>query len=418
MNSFKGKTSKLKYLSLTQTLDEIHKKYVNDYITSKLQIDDIKKRLETNSSNNNCINDQNVNNNENVPINELKSKLRKLENDDKLVTYFSCVGDIVVDYYNKKVGLYYNTQNDDIVQKKSIEFKVSDQLEQLNQYSKKFRKIKKPVKKRTFEDASMEKNILDYLIKDDVERNLIHERINHLSNHEKYLYLIDKSYAFDKVKSCTTNFCSVCGIEKTLFQSEGCYVCQKCGEAEYIIIESEIPSHKETLNEKPKYPYRKINHLKERLNQFQSKELVDIPIEVYDVIDKELKKRHINVKNITIDILRKILKQYKLHNYYEHIQQIYCKLSKKKPISLDRKTSETILMMFGEVQNIYKKYKPTYRNNFLNYSYVLNKLFLLLGQPQMAVHFPLLKSSPNLIKQDQIWKKICTELGWKFYKST
>jgi hypothetical protein len=32
-------------------------------------------------------------------------------------------------------------------------------------------------------------------------------------------------------------------------------------------------------------------------------------------------------------------------------------------------------------------------------------------------YFPLLKSRDKLHQQEQIWKKICDDLGWKFVRS-
>lgn len=75
-----------------------------------------------------------------------------------------------------------------------------------------------------------------------------------------YMTLIGKSYVSrrDIIRTC-----SRCNVEKTLIQSEGFYVCQKCGEVEHAIIESEIPSHKDSVIEKHNFPYKRLNHLSE-----------------------------------------------------------------------------------------------------------------------------------------------------------
>ena len=41
----------------------------------------------------------------------------------------------------------------------------------------------------------------------------------------------------------------------------------------------------------------------------------------------------------------------------------------------------------------------------------------LLGKDEFLHRFPLLKSREKLHQQDVIWKGICKELDWKFYKT-
>ena len=73
--------------------------------------------------------------------------------------------------------------------------------------------------------------------------------------------------------------------------------------------------------------------------------------------------------------------------------------------------------MFNEMQDPFKKYKPPGRSNFLNYSYTLNRLFNILDMPEHAKFFNLLKSKDKLKDQDNVWKKICMDMGWDYLKS-
>ena len=73
--------------------------------------------------------------------------------------------------------------------------------------------------------------------------------------------------------------------------------------------------------------------------------------------------------------------------------------------------------MFRAIQNPFIKWCPLNRKNFLSYSYCLHKFFQLLGMDQYMKQFPLLKSREKLLGQDIIWKNICKELGWPFFKS-
>jgi hypothetical protein len=216
-----------------------------------------------------------------------------------------------------------------------------------------------------------------------------------------------------------------------LIQSEGIYVCQKCGKFEYIIIESEIPSHKDSMNEKPKYPYKTINHLIERLNQFQGKQTTIIPKDIYTLIDVELKKMLIDKDDVNPIIIKKILKKYRLNIYYEHCYLIFSTVTDTPPPSLTRDEEEKVKNMFKATEKPFKKYKPENRSNCLNYSYTLHKLFLILADLAKqnnendvynrmlnnAKYFGLLKSRDKLKMQDLIWRKICLDLAWPYHPS-
>ena len=78
---------------------------------------------------------------------------------------------------------------------------------------------------------------------------------------------------------------------------------------------------------------------------------------------------------------------------------------------------EKLCSMFKEIQGPFLKHCPKDRKNFLSYSYVLYKLFQILGKHEYLRFFQLLKSREKLSIQDQIFKKICEDLGWPFYPS-
>lgn len=115
--------------------------------------------------------------------------------------------------------------------------------------------------------------------------------------------------------------------------------------------------------------------------------------------------------------MKRILKKLDLQQYYEHSTYIISKLSKVPPPTINRETEEKIRLMFRQIQLPFEKYCPKNRTNFLSYSYVLHKIFELLELDDFVKYFPLLKSRDKLKQQDEIWEKICEELGWDFYPS-
>lgn len=433
MSSFKNKPNKLKYLTNVKTLDEIHKEHMSKFANKKVLLpqkkDTLNKKIvELNSYENMTIQITNEIIHKKsllkTEIQLLKDEIKSIEQDDDIKEYFSKTGDILLDYYQLTSGILYNTNDETPKQDNTnnINQNKTETLNLLNKLSQTKRKIKKPVKKRKFvEITNKNKTILNFLPitkTNNIKLNNENEIVNRATLQDNYLILIDGNYTSEHIKKNNIKWCNPCNLEKVIVSTEGCFVCPNCGEIENTVYETEVPSHSDIINEKQKYPYKKLNHLKEKLNQFQAKETIDIPQNVFDIIEKELKKKRINNCDIKPSLIRKILRKYKFTEYYEHLQQIYCKISGNSPIIISKDIEEDIYIMFNKMQESYVKHIPNNRSNFLNYSYVLNKIFKILGMFQHAKYFSLLKSKDKLREQDAIWFKICKDMNWKYYAST
>jgi len=214
------------------------------------------------------------------------------------------------------------------------------------------------------------------------------------------------------------DICNYCNKEQKLFLSEGKMICEHCGNETKILVDSDKPSYKDPPREICYFAYKRINHFNEWLAQFQAKESTDIPKEIYDEILVELKKERIfNINKLTQKKLREILKKLKKNKYYEHIPHIINKINGIPPPIMTRKTEEELRRMFKEIQIPFQNHCPSYRKNFLSYSYILHKFVQLLELDEFIPCFLLLKSREKLHQQDIIWKKICNELKWEFIPS-
>jgi hypothetical protein len=196
-------------------------------------------------------------------------------------------------------------------------------------------------------------------------------------------------------------------------EDEGLLLCNSCFKSIPYLIENEKPSYKEPPKEVCFYAYKRINHFKEILAQFQGKETTQIPLEVIENIKLQIKKERIDLHQISNIKTKEILKKLGYNKYYEHIPFIKDKLGIKPPV-MSSDLEETLCNLFIELQSPYSKYCPDDRVNFLNYYYTAYKLCELLGETQYLEHFPMLKDKEKRIEQDTIWKKICEELDWEF----
>jgi hypothetical protein len=242
--------------------------------------------------------------------------------------------------------------------------------------------------------------------------NMIESKNNNIF--QKYLSNIDETFLDINSFLRQTDVCQSCYKGELIpMDDEGVLICNLCFKNVQYLIENEKPSYKEPPKEVCFYAYKKINHFKEILAQFQGKETTQIPAEVIENLKYQIKKERIECSKLTYYKTKELLKKLGYNKYYEHINFIKDKLGIKPPI-ISQELEETLCNFFMEIQYPYAKHCPDYRVNFLHYYYVLYKLFELLDETQYLPEIPMLKDREKLIEQDTIWKKICEELDWEF----
>lgn len=227
---------------------------------------------------------------------------------------------------------------------------------------------------------------------------------------------IYKDYVNKPVKNFIIQGCSVCNSMNIIFgTTSGDDVCIDCGNAERT-YEFEIDYKEDKDMDKTiVYPYKRENHFNEWINQFQAKEVTNVPQKIIDDIKVELKKQKISKReDITHKKIKELLKKLSYNKYYEHIPYITTSLHGSKPPVMSRELEEKLRNMFYAIQKPFDTFCPGDRVNFLSYSYVLYKFCELLGEDDYLQFFPLLKSREKLYKHDQMWKLITAELRWEY----
>jgi hypothetical protein len=380
MPSFKPKSNKkIKYNKKSSiTLDTKHKEFLNEFNKDqhnvvpelKSEIQELKYKLlnnELNIEQKLDIEDK---------INELKEKIKEINLKKK--EYFLDNSKYIFEYFeNKKNISTCNTIQTD-----------SNKTKLVNS----FFKIKQP---NEFEDEIIAK-------KDN--NNIV----------QKYLSNIDDCFLDINSFVYQTDICQICYKGELIpLEDEGILLCNNCSRNIPYLIENEKPSYKEPPKEVCFYAYKRINHFKEILAQFQGKETTQIPPDIIENIKLQIKKQRIDIHQITNLKTKEILKNLGYNKYYEHIPFIKDKLGIKPPI-MSPELEETLCNLFIELQSPYSKYCPDDRVNFLNYYYTAYKLCELLGETQYLEHFPMLKDPEKRMEQDEIWKKICMDLDWEY----
>tara|TARA_X000000368_G_C22983798_1_gene691160 strand:- start:41 stop:1180 length:1140 start_codon:yes stop_codon:yes gene_type:complete len=358
------------------TLDDIHLNSIKKFEIKNKQIKDITDNID----NLNQLLLTNISWLSNVEIKEkIKDytiELNKLNNENEL-DYYENVGEILFNYYdivNQNVGI------------KKINPKKYTILEALN--------IK----------VDNEENICEYKDK----TKLVNEYLAITDN--KYINHIDGEF--------TNSKCVNCGEEMTNILQEALIVCLNCGYQDVLLAEQNRPVMLFDKKDGIHYSYKRINHFREWISQIQGKESTDIPNEVFEKILNELKKEKItDTTKLTPKFMRTILKKLRTHKYYEHTAYIINRINGIPPPQFSPELEQTLSNMFMQTQPLFIKYAPPNRLNFISYSYILHKFFLILNMPEYLTLFPLLKSRQKIAQNEEVFKKICTELNWNWIPS-
>ena len=209
------------------------------------------------------------------------------------------------------------------------------------------------------------------------------------TNIQKYLSNVDESFLNMDNFVYQTDICKICEKGELIpVEHEGLIVCNACSYNTKYLVDNDKPVYKEPPKEVCFYVYKRINHFREILAQFQAKETTQIPEEVMENIKHQIKKERIKLTQITNKKAKDILKKLGYNKYYEHIPFIKDKLGIKPPV-MTPQLEERLCNMFIEIQGPYAKYCPEDRVNFLNYYYTVYKLCELLDQKTFLPYFPM-----------------------------
>ena len=162
--------------------------------------------------------------------------------------------------------------------------------------------------------------------------------------------------------------------------------------------------------------YKRSDNFQVILNQFLYGGTKVVPDDIMETIRDEIYDGTNLLYNytipITIPILECILKRNELTMYKDSIYFIYFKLSGGSFPHITTKEYNTILNTFNVISSIYDKYKPNDRKSFLNYSFVLKKLLIMLGKVEYAKCIPQLKTHSKQKELERVWELITKDHEW------
>ena len=199
----------------------------------------------------------------------------------------------------------------------------------------------------------------------------------------------------------------LCGGSLIKDYQQGFKFCEICGTTDLLL--DYIPEHSYESGPytyKSYHPYKRSNHLSERLNEFTNNNFrKKIPRAIYNLVLRKYKK-----EEITPNLIRLELKKNKLPQYYGAVNLIYKKCTKKTMAVLSCKEISQINYLFSEVEYIFNQIKPQDRKAFLNYNFVICKLLQKIGREDCCEYFKQIKSSKRKLFHLDMWRKIEAKL--------
>ena len=332
---------------------------------------------------------------------QVKGKIESVDEKDAIFNYYLQTGDLLFQYYDIQERINRGADNVISVADRARPGSVFEALENASR-----------------QDASGSK-MTTYSNQSKQGKDSGSDTLRRDSLLEQYLQRMDPHHNRPSMNTMNdlSFICDACGEDMKISINDATVSCPECGFHKLILMDSDKPSYKDPPREVSYYAYKRINHFNEWLAQFQAKESTEIPEEVFENIQGQIKKERIQPSSLNRSKIREILKKLKYNSYYEHVPHILSRLNGHTAPVMDRETEEKLRYLFKEIQPSFQKHCPADRSNFLSYSYVLYKLCELLELDDFLHCFPLLKNRDKLYAQDKIWEKICKDLQWEFIRS-
>jgi len=209
--------------------------------------------------------------------------------------------------------------------------------------------------------------------------------------------------------------CPLCAEDLLLHSAKSILVCPSCG---YTLCHLDATAANMSYSddyEMTTFSYKRISHFEDCLRQIQGKETYVVPEADMKRIMQELHSQRVTgLEQITPALVREALKRLRLRKAYDHVIQIVSRLTGRKPQRLSAEAEDRCRAMFMRMNPAFDRNCPHDRKNFLSYNYVLFRCLHLLEMHSMLPNIALLKGKEKLLFADQIFAKICVDLGWTF----
>ena len=237
------------------------------------------------------------------------------------------------------------------------------------------------------------------------------ELLEYIDEHYDELECELNGEVYEEPRKHDRNLFMDCKLRKIVDYERSILVCTKCGVFEYYPVYVSSYNHSMKPSRR-KCIYKRSDNFKTILDQFLYGGNKVVPDDVMAAIRDETNILYNYTLPLTIPILECILKRNKMMKYKNSIYFIYFKLKSQPLPYITITEKDMMLKVFDVVSNIYDKYKPKDRKSFLNYSFVLKQILIVLGKHDYAKYIPQLKTKSKQKELERIWELITKDPKW------
>ena len=234
----------------------------------------------------------------------------------------------------------------------------------------------------------------------------------------EYYYIEPREVTKIKCVSCNVI------IEKVEYE-DMIVVCQDCSSEQGNNTLLSSFSDSSRIHVSSKYSYGRKTHFIECINQYQGKQNVIIPSELYDKLEEKIGFHDILIGDIntptkeryskvTKKSILSFLKELGYPKQYENINLIHSRITNTPLDDIDH-IRELILIDFDKISDTYDKlYANISRKNFINTQYVLYQLLCRHGHPCDKNDFKGVKTMDRKFFHEDIIQTIFETIGWNY----
>jgi hypothetical protein len=187
-----------------------------------------------------------------------------------------------------------------------------------------------------------------------------------------------------------------------------------CGHDEmYVAPENYIRSSRKTLVARTYSPecYKRLVHYKFWIKRLQGKEQNKVTTTMIEEIKNLMIKD--NYQGVHYWNTRNAMKRLGYSLYYDNTIYIMSRIRGTPLVQLSKKQETILIQMFLNLQHAFLQVSHG-RANMLSYPYIIKKICEIKKWNNMARVIPTLKSHLRIHIQDELWKKVCVQMGWPF----
>jgi hypothetical protein len=160
---------------------------------------------------------------------------------------------------------------------------------------------------------------------------------------------------------------------------------------------------------------KRVTHFKYWLLRLQGRDPCHMTLEEKQRLTQYL-EQHGGLSTVSYSKIREALKRLRLQQYYNNTHSLLAEFQGTSLIRFEDHHMEQLMSMFLEIQDPFQRHASS-RVNMMSYTYLIQKFSEILGWEDVAWSVPSMKSDANIRRQDEIWKRICEDLGYPFIRS-